>query len=206
MDTRRSAEQRKQMTDAELQSKIMRVLMRLGRELRYWSLPVIGKRVVIETLDDVEHVLRQLVAPWITRDSTWGGCDIAGGLAKYGLVDRWCNVEARQLDGAMRGIRAQRASGVVREPYPNPECKTEARAFAAECLLLLADDLGRCVLKLFLNDDIPDELRWSRDDFERYRRYGAGLGLEDYFPRPFIVTDACITNAPLIWLDKHFYM
>src|SRR5713101_4650276 len=123
MDPRRSAEQRKQMIDAELESKITRALMRLGRELRYWPLPVIGERVVIETLDDVERVLRQLGAPWLTHDSKWGGCDIAGGLAKYGLLDRWCNVEARQLDGAMRGIRALRASGVVREPYPDPECE-----------------------------------------------------------------------------------
>lgn len=28
----------------------------------------------------------------------------------------------------------------------------------------------------------------------------------DYFPRTFTVTDACITNASLIWLGKHFYL
>jgi hypothetical protein len=187
-------------------SRITRTLMRLGRELRYRPLPIIGKRVVIETLDDVEHVLRQLVTPWITRDSRWTGCDVELGLAKYGLLDRWCNVDPRELEGAMPGIAALRANGFARgEPDPDPAVEAEARALAEECFVDLAADLGRGVLKLFLNDDLPGDLRFRRN----HARYSAGLApvlLDDYFPRPFVVTDACITNAPMIWLGKHFYL
>src|SRR5580692_4978135 len=95
-------------------SQTTRALLRLGRELRYKPLPIIGERIVIETLDDVEHRLRQLVTPWITRDSSWSGCDIALGLAKYGLLDRWCNVETRHLNGGLHGIPALRANGFAR--------------------------------------------------------------------------------------------
>ena len=184
----------------------MTPLMRLGRELRYRPLPIIGQRIVIETLDDVEHVLRQLVTPWITRDSIWDGCKIEAGLAKYGLLDRWCNVEPRQLDGAMAGIPALRANGFARgDPDPDPAIEAEARAWAAGCLAELSHSLGPCELKLFLNDGLPGDVR-SRGNVERYRAGLAPVLVPDYFPRPFIVTDACITNAPMIWLGKHFYL
>jgi hypothetical protein len=187
-------------------SEITRTLMRLGRELRYRELPIIGQRVVVESLDDVEHVLRQLVTPWITRDARWDGCAIEGGLAKYGILDRWCNAEERQLDGCMSGIAALRANGFAPdEPDPDPEVEAEARAFAASCLIDLASDLGASVLKLFLHDGLPHELRFEHNQ----DRYAAKLPpelLPNYFPRPFIVTDACITNAPGIWLGKHFYL
>jgi hypothetical protein len=180
--------------------------MRLGRELRYRPLPIIGERVVIETLADVEHVLRQLVTPWITGESRWDGCDVTLGLAKYGLLDRSCNVDGRELDGAMRGIAALRANGFSRgEAEPDPEIEAAVRAFAADCLVDLAAGLGPCVLKVFLDDGLSTELRF-RHNRDRYR---AGLRpelLPDYFPRPFIVRDACITNAPTIWLGKHFYL
>lgn len=189
-------------------SQITKALMRLGRELRYRPLPIIGQRVVIETLDDVEHVLRQLVTPWITRDSKWGGCDIAAGVAKYGLIDRWCTVESSQLDGdgAMRGVPALRANGFgPGEPDPDPELEAAARAYAADCLVDLAAALGACVLKLFLNDGLSDELRFGHNR-DRYRAGFPPELLPNYFPRPFVVTDACITNASTIWFGKYFYL
>jgi hypothetical protein len=180
----------------------MRTLLRLGRELRYQPLPIIGQHVVIETLDAVEHVLRQLATPWLTRESRWDGCDILGGLAKYGLLDRWCNVDARHLDGAMPGIPALRANGFTRgEPDPDPQIEADTRALETECLAQLEADLGPCVLKLFLNDHIPMDVRFRGRQAMLERELPPG-----YFPRPFTVTDACITNAPGIWFGKHFYL
>ena len=187
-------------------ARMARALMRLGRELRYRPLPIIGQAVVIETLDDVEHVLRQLATPWITRDSRWDGCDIAIGLAKYGLLDRWCTVDARELDGATGGIAALRANGFERgEPDPDPAVEADIRAFEEEAVVDLADSLGECVLKMFLNDGLSDDERFRHNA----DRYGARLLpelLPGYFPRAFRVTDACITNARGIWLGKHFYL
>lgn len=187
-------------------SEITSTLLHLGRELRYRELPIIGQRVVIETLDDVEHVLRQLATPWITREARWDGCDVELGLAKYGLLDRWCNVEPRHLDGSMSGLHALRRNGFTDpEPDPDPEVQAEVREWAASCLRELASDLDSCVLKLFLNDGLSHELRFQHNQ----QRYAARLPpelLPNYCPRPFVVTDACITNAPGIWLGKHFYL
>jgi hypothetical protein len=183
-----------------------KALLRLGRELRYRPLPIVGQRVVIESLDAVEHVLRQLATPWLTRDSQWDGCDIELGLAKYGLLDRECNVDARHLDGALRGIPALRANGFARGTFDDdPSIEAEARALAEGCITDLAADLDRCVLKLFLHDGLPDDMRFAHNH-ERYRSRLLPKLLPDYFPRPFVVTDACITNAPAIWLAKHFYV
>ena len=180
--------------------------MRLARELRYRPLPIIGQRVVIEASDDIEHVLRQLVTPWITRESQWDGCNIALGLAKYGILDRRCNVSPRELEGAIRGTAALRENGFVRrEPDPDPEVEAELRELEADCLVDLAADLDSCVLKLFLNDGLSDELRFNHNR-DRYRAALAPELLPDYFPRTFVVTDACISNAPSIWRGKHFYL
>jgi hypothetical protein len=181
-------------------------LMRLGRELRYRPLPIIGTRIAIESLGDVERALRQLAAPWITRDARWDGSNIDGTLAKYGLIDRWCTVDPRELEGGLRGIRALRANGFAPgEPDPDPEIEAEARAFAADCIIDLAAGLGQSELKLFLQDGLSSEMRRR----EIVERFSAGQALElrpDYFPRSFVVVDACITNAPAIWLGKHFYL
>jgi hypothetical protein len=180
--------------------------MRLGRELRYRALPIIGEPVVIDALADVESVLRQLVAPWIGGDARWEGNHVELGLAKYGILDQWCTADPHQLSGSMSGIAALRANGFAYgEPDPDPAIEAESRAFAASCLVDLESELGGCVLKVFLKDGFSDELRFEHNR----RRYAARLEpelLPNYFPRPFTVADACITNAPGIWLGKHFYL
>lgn len=163
---------------------------------------------MIESLVDVEPTLQRLVEPWISGPRAWDGCDIEAGLAKYGLLDRRCEVTLDHLEdpATLLGIRALRVNGFARtEPDPDPELQAEMRAFAADCLVDLAADLGPCMLKIFLHDDLSDELRFEHNK-DRYR---AGLRpelLPGYFPRRFTVTDACITNASLIWFGKHFYL
>lgn len=69
----------------------------------------------------------------------------------------------------LRGVRALRASGFARsEPDSDPEIEAEVHAFTAGCLRDLAADLGPCRLKLFLNDDLSDELRFRHNE-PRYR-------------------------------------
>ena len=186
--------------------ELTRTLLRLGRDLRYRPLPIIGQRVVIESRDAVEPTLRQLTAPWTAHGSQWDGCDITPGLAKYGLLHLQCSVDARHLDEALRGIPALRANGFARgTPDPDPAIGAEARATVEGYLADLAADLGRCVLKVFLNDDLPNARRFEHNR-ERYQARLPPELLPRYFPRPFVITDACITNAPAIWLAKHFYV
>jgi hypothetical protein len=89
-----------------------------------------------------------------------------------------------------------------REPDPDAEIEAQTRQLAAGCLADLADSLGACVLKVLLEDGLSNELR-VRHNADRYRARLAPELLPDYFPRPFVVTDACVTNAPRIWLGKH---
>jgi hypothetical protein len=57
---------------------------------------------------------------------------------------------------------------------------------------------GRTWLLLFLEGGRPDRGRGAESDAPL--RVPAG-----YLPRPFRVADACVTNAPCVWLWKHFY-
>ena len=184
-----------------------RALLRLGRELRYRELPLIGKPVRIESLGEVEPVLRALVAPWIAAGAAWEGCDLVGGLGKYGLLDRSFAAPPELLEdrSTLVGIAALHANGMglPLEPDPDPEITAMEAEIAAGCLTDLADELGGCVLKVFLNDDIDNARRFAHLEQTRVPRVSL---LPDYFPRVFTVTDACVTNAKRIWLGKHFYL
>jgi hypothetical protein len=183
-------------------------MFRLARELRYRSLSVIGQRVVVEELAEAEPALVRLVQPWAPGPRAWDGCEITAGLAKYGLLDRWCEVGPELLDDAatLSGVRALRVNGFARwDPDPDPAAEAELRAFAAGCMADLADSLGPCQLKLFLHDDLSDEVRFHHNG-ERYRSGLLPELLPGYFPRTFTVADACVANASLIWICKHFYL
>jgi hypothetical protein len=192
-------------------SDTTRALYRLGRELRYRKLPVIGQSLRITSLAEVEPVLRQLVAPWVTADAPWDGCELLGGLAKYGLLDRWFTAPAALLDdpSTLVGAAALRENGLggQREPDEDPELEEMTAAAEAGCLVDLATDLdaGTCLLKLFLEDDLPGE-QHSKHLIESYRATGELSLPANYFPRAFVVTDACVTNASGIWFGKHFYL
>lgn len=176
-------------------------LLQLGRELRYRELPIIGKSVVIETLADVPHVLRQLAAPWLAREPVWEGTDIEAGLAKYGLIDRWCETLPSMLDGGVVGIAALRANGFSGEPDPDHEVQD----FVDGCIIDLVETLGPPVLKLFLEDKLPVTDKFAHNK-ARYEARLRPVLLPEYFPRGFVITDACVTNARAIWLGKHFYL
>jgi hypothetical protein len=177
----------------------MGALLRLGRGLRYRPLPLIGQRLRIDSLDAVEPALRALVSPWIAAGAPWGGCDVVGGLAKYGLIDRSFDAPPALLEdpSTLVGIAALRANGMGlrAEPDPDPEIAAAEAEMNADFLRDLADKLGSCVLKVFLDDDV--------DGARRPRRLSL---LPEYFPRVFTVTDACVTNADGIWMGKHFYL
>ena len=184
-------------------------LLRLGRELRYRELPLLGQRVRIESLAEVEPALRALVAPWIAASAAWDGCDLVGGLGKYGLLDRSFAAPPELLEdrSTLVGIAALHANGMGLpiEPDPDPEITAMEAEMAAGCLSDLADDLGSCVLKVLLNDDVDDARRFAHLKHTIARAQRISL-LPDYFPRVFTVTDACVTNSKRIWMGKHFYL
>ena len=178
--------------------------------MRYLELPIVGQRVTIRSLAEIDEALRSLAAPWASGDG-WSGTEIELALAKYGIVDRWCDGDARELERGLHGVAALRANGFQRNDdaaalsSEDAAVAREVSELGAMQLAALADELGACVLKLFLNDDMTLEEHMA-PNLSRYRAGLPPVLPSNYFPRTFVVTDACLTNAPSIWLSKHFYL
>lgn len=185
-------------------------LYQLGRSLRYRSLPaLIGQRVRLTSLADLEPALRALTMSWLPADARWEGNEhLEGALAKYGLVDTELAAPVALLDHAttQRGIEVLRTHGFLPrrgETWNEPDDKD----LMLGCLADFADDFdpADAVLKLFLEDNVPAELRLPllRDAIANNRPLVLPAA---YFPRELAVTDACVTNARFIWFNDHFYM
>src|SRR5262249_36614910 len=71
------------------------------------------------------------------------------------------------------------------------------------CLEMLQEELeeGRVWLRLFLEGGRPGE--GAREEGPDGITYQIPEG---YLPRAFRVIDACLPNAPMVWLWKHFYL
>ena len=135
-------------------------------------------------------------------------------IVRYGILD--LTFEVREITWSTEdkgGPRLLRDFGFA----VDPDEETDQR----ESLFDLGDDLtclgeldeeiacGASVLRLFLEE------RPVRDMEEHMLRLGLNGGLTErfvddfllnYFPKSFVVTDACLTNAPFLWFHKHFWM
>ena len=74
----------------------------------------------------------------------------------------------------------------------------------ATCLELLQDDLelNQVWLLLFMEGGKP---AGRTGDYGQEAQAVLRVP-EGYLPRPFSITDACITNADAVWFFKHFYL
>lgn len=187
-------------------------LLRLGRELRYRALPeLVGCRIAVASLDAIGPALRALVAPWLPPDARWHPNKyLAVALAKYGIVDTSFDAPAALLDhpATQIGVPVLRAHGMVPKRGERGDDLGSGLdgLDGRQCLEQLVEELDerRCALKLFLEDERPAELHNSV--VISAAREGRPLALpRDYFPRELAVTDACVTNAPFIWFNTHFY-
>jgi hypothetical protein len=189
-----------------MRAELRAALFRLGRELRYRPMPaLVGKTVGASSVADVERALGALVAPWVPDAAFAGEERVELTLVKYGLVDVDFAAPAALLADAatLRGLPALRACGML--PKRGERWDAEEAEVGLACLSTLADGLGPAVLKLYLEDDLPERGRtWWIAAYEQTRRMPSLP--EGYFPRTFTVLDACVTNAPGIWLAKHFYL
>lgn len=80
------------------------------------------------------------------------------------------------------------------------------------CLTELQQEIekGETVLRLFLNDNKGDYFKRLRQSGEAEALINGSKTFEQiltqYWPSTFIISDACLTNAPFIWFNKHFYL
>jgi hypothetical protein len=167
---------------------------RLVSKLRYRALPeLVGRSIEVPGVDAVVPALRALIEPWAGPDAPWApGCNWAeehlhGTIGKYGLIDTWFAAPASLLNGALAGRAVLKANGI-------DEGDDSGEGISVEDLAKDFDP-SSCVLKLYLQDRIPYDVRRTWRD-----------GEPAVFPRRFTVEDACATNARGVWGSKYFYM
>lgn len=180
---------------------------RIARGLRYHSLPELPGQTL--RISSVEAAPAEILSAFSAKLPA--GCDHptpgpeqhALTLAKYDLLDLTFEVAGEIPAGdAENGMRLLRSLGFIpaqefRKAYASYAALLELDAEDPTCLADLDEDLqqGRSLLRLLLRTDRPA--------YEGRTRLELPAG---YFPCAFIVIDACLTNAQIVWLWKHFYL
>jgi hypothetical protein len=176
------------------------LLRRLHRSLAYSTVgALIGTPVEVHSaetaLDDVLRAARLAVPLTVTTMAP----DLhyrAGAIAKYGILDVSFGIGSTPVDVPRPGLGALRSVGLV-----DGGESTDATEIVGDFLrdLTLECEAGKLYLKVFLRtEDSPsavESMRRLRDDMP-----------PGFWPHLFFVWDACLTSAPSIWLDKHFYL
>ena len=179
-------------------------LRKILRGLRYCSLPkLIDRRVQICSLETIEADIFSILGGDLPADSRLILKEqkyLEGAITKYGIIDAEFSISTRHLamcsliDGdTLHGL------GFISSPEEKEYVAKNTLTPDEEdrgLLDFLADDVEKneAIIKLFLKADAPQSLQLS-------------LKLpEGYFPRTFVVQDACMTNSGYVWFNKHFYM
>jgi hypothetical protein len=100
-----------------------------------------------------------------------------------------------------RGIPALRELGFAESAEGEDR---DIERMDAACLDQLAEEVdeGRVSISLFLT---AETRRDHRDPAVRRRMIRLELP-DDYFPRTFVIRDACVLNAPTIWVCRHVWL
>lgn len=177
-------------------------LRRVARRLLYKPLDsLLGQTVSFPAADQIESTLtawlREGLPGWQTGPME--GSDPLLTLAKYGLLDVKFRVPAERLAGVAPG-----GIGLLRELGFIDEREDDEAAWPGFGYLQKLDKeiaaSESAVLKLYLQDVA------ERDhDFARAERLLEDPSLVP-FPVRCVIADACVANAGLVWLFKHFYL
>lgn len=174
----------------------MRKALAVARGLRYRGLDALfGRRVCLfseqTTIGDVLSSLADGL-PAVEPGALFHGL----ALAKYGIVHLELTVTgAVELPRPSR-LELRRLGVLVRSA--DPFAREAAGDFFDALLAEFAADARVLCLMLDVEHD-------RRTHEERVAHTYGGLP-RSYFPRMARVRDACVTNAPSVWMYKHFYL
>jgi hypothetical protein len=120
----------------------------------------------------------------------------AGAIAKYGILDVTFGVRATPLEIRRPGLGILRSLALV-DGEEGSDADDLIDGFLGD--LTTESEARELYLKVFLRteDSLPGIGALQR------LRQGMAPG---FWPHSFVVRDACLTNAPSIWLSKHFYL
>ncbi len=174
----------------------------IARGLKYSSLDgLIGQTTNITSLATAENEVRKLLQR--NLDGQFEvlpskAKSLQGTIAKYGIID--ATFDARNV------VMAEFESGLPLMKRLNllqdlPDDDEFAREIALDVLQGLVGEIerGKTLAKVFLRTNVSIYSVRERISFVTN-----GLPT-DFFPRTFVVEDACVTNADSVWLNKHVY-
>ncbi len=182
------------------------LLREVARKLRYRTIEaMIGQPVTITGLREISAETRALV------DEHVSGCTFAGPeqkfldgqIAKYGFLDLRFFATSTMLEKtAVGGVSLLKELGFVDRDLP--KLAEELGGDAGFCLEELRDGIEQndVHLLLFLESESPNVSDMTV--MERMARLRDPSTIE--FPIIFSVVDACVSNSPFVWMNKHFYM
>jgi hypothetical protein len=175
------------------------LVKRLAKELRYRPLPeLIGQSIVIRNADSIEEDLRRALAPLLSPEMIFEWPrrpHMDRTLAKYGVLDVTFRVPTMPPHTEdERGVHLLKKLGFLPDQS------------ILEQLPLTFENDPTCLSEL--HDDMTPDQTFIRLWLEAQDpRPKPSLELpSDYLPRPFILRDACVSNAALVWFHKHFYL
>lgn len=132
-------------------------------------------------------------------------CPPAPGLptvAKYGLLDLEFAVPAQEAEGWHRPSVAQlRQLGLLRV-HPATASNLGPVDDADVCLSRLFEEVESQALLLKVILDVADDSLPAQQRIKDFVARSSGALL----PATFRVRDCCVTNAPSLWLERHFYL
>jgi hypothetical protein len=176
------------------------IVRKLARSLIYSVLDeLLLQKVVVHSAETAPEDILAGLAGRIPPGTLFIGPELrhrSGTIAKYGLLDLRYQVEIPvSRPQAVHGLTALRELGFLEKASEDE---------AEDDLLFLKDMLeetgtGHLFLKVFL------ETEYDIEKAKRLRRLYEGMP-SSFWPREFIVGDACITNAASVWINKHFYV
>ncbi|MEZ4669182.1 MAG: hypothetical protein R3E39_14845 [Anaerolineae bacterium] len=172
------------------------LVKQIVRGVKYRELSAyIGQTVLINSVESIEADLRDAIIPRLSVNCSLLSKErrfVEVALAKYGLVDLEFQVNESYFESDFTtGIQVLKSNRFfTTDNFDDPEIADFSRVVLEMCV----EELGNSMnwVKLFLKTIDQQE---SRLKFDR-----------NILPQTFVIVDACATNMPSIWLNKHFYL
>jgi hypothetical protein len=187
-----------------MESARTRKYLKLARGIRYRTMvAVLAKEVLVRAertvVDDVLHGLRGLLPRPL--NCAYPPAPGLPTVTKFSLLDLEFSMPAGAKLPRLKFSQLVEL-GLVRSRPRDHAQDVSASEEADGCVEQLLEEIegGEAVLKVML-DAVDDDRSIQQRVRDATRPLRAG-----YLPATFRVRDCCITNAPTIWLEKHFYL
>ncbi len=194
----------------------MELLKKVARGLKYRSIPhIIGQEIEIHSFDTIIDDIFKAQAHSLPAKYEQISRISPMAIAKYGILDLRFEVSPHYLgEGDERGIPLLKALGFIQPPDTNQEPEVSMESIEEKldphCLAELSEDIDKqqTLLKLFLtNESVLARYDRERMSPRELKDVLDNLAIpDDYFPRTFVIQDACYTNSNFVWFLKHFYI